>query len=86
MTTLAYLAAHYLAFDPTLNGPTQTLKTALGNLFAIALAVGAVWLLLIAKKVGKAVGFLVLAAICALFFDVGAIQSLGGGLKSLLGL
>ncbi|MDQ6897973.1 MAG: hypothetical protein M3072_00410 [Candidatus Dormibacteraeota bacterium] len=76
----------YLAFDPTLAGPTNTLKTALGNLFAIGLMVGAVYYLFIARKLSKAITFGILGAICAVFFDVAAIQSLSAGIKNLLGL
>lgn len=80
------LLVSFLAFDPTLAGPTNTLKTALGNLFAIGLMVGAVYYLFVARKVSKAITFGILGAICAIFFDVAAIQSLGTGIKTMLGL
>jgi hypothetical protein len=83
---MTWLAAVQLAFDPTLNGPTNTLKTAMGNLFAVGLMLGAVYFLFISRKLSKAISFAILGAICALFFDVGAIQALGSGIKSLLGL
>jgi hypothetical protein len=80
------LLVSYFAFDPTLAGPTNTLKTALGNLFAIGLMVGAVYYLFVARKLSKAITFGILGAICAIFFDVTAIQSLGDGIKKTLGL
>ncbi len=83
---MIWLAAVKLAFDPTLAGPTATLKTALGNLFAIGLMVGAVYYLFVARKVSKAITFKLLGAICAILFDVAAIESLGAGIKTLLGL
>jgi hypothetical protein len=83
---MTWLAVVQLAFDPTLNGPTTTLKTALGNLFAIGLMVGAVYYLFVARKVSKAITFGILGAVCAVFFDVAAIQGLGTAIKSLLGL
>ncbi|PZS00961.1 MAG: hypothetical protein DLM67_00205 [Candidatus Nephthysia bennettiae] len=85
-TLMIWLAAVKLAFDPTLAGPTATLKTALGNLFAIGLMVGAVYYLFVARKVSKAITFKLLGAICAILFDVAAIESLGAGIKTLLGL
>jgi hypothetical protein len=86
MTWLAASAVVQLAFDPTLNPLTTTLKTALGNLFAIGLMVGAVYYLFVARRLSKAITFGILGAVCALFFDVGAIQSAGAGIKTLLGL
>ncbi len=83
---MSWLVAIVLAFDPTLTGPTNTLKTALGNLFTIALMVGAVYYLFVSRRLSKAITFAILGAICAIFFDVAAIQSLGAGIKTMLGL
>ena len=80
---MTWLAVVQLAFDPTLNGPTATLKTALGNLFAIGLMVGAVYYLFVARKLSKAITFGILGAVCALFFDVAAILGKERTLKRL---
>ena len=77
----------YLALDPTLSGPTTTLLTACGKLFALGCAVGGIYYLFVARKLSKAVMFGVLAAICAIFvFSASAIQEVGDGIKTLLGL
>jgi uncharacterized MnhB-related membrane protein len=80
------LTAIVLAFDPTLAGPTNTLKIALGNLFTIGLMIGAVYYLFVGRRLSKAITFGILGAICAIFFDAAAIQSLGAGIKTMLGL
>jgi hypothetical protein len=71
---LAIRVVGYLAFDPTLAGPTNTLRTALGNLFAIGLMVGAIYYLFVARKLSRAITFGILGAVCAIFFDVAAIR------------
>ena len=83
---LAIRVVGHLTFDPTLAGPTNTLRTALGNVFAIGLMVGAVYYLFVARKLSRAITFGILGAVCAIFFDVAAIQALGNGIKALLGL